>query len=277
MAALTADRNTAERVLGLEYYPLADNVLIYKGSLVCIDASGYVHPAADTAGLTFVGFAETHVDNTVVGHAAGLKSIQVRSDRSALMNGSSLTQASVGQVVYALDDNTVGLAASSTHRIAVGVLTNYVSATSGWVTFSVPGAVSVFSNAQNAQQTRIVKVSANGGTDTAGGLFAWQNPEGAAIIVTRLVMNVTTASTAACLVDIGTTAVSAVTLSDNLLDGVNGNAIATYDNLLAANAGTNGLTTRTLAAGGWVTGSTQAAGGASAGMVANAYIDYILA
>src|SRR5689334_22412279 len=56
--------------------------------------------------------------------------------------------------------------------------------------------------------------------DTGGGAFAWQNPEGAAIIVLPPIVNVTTKASAACKLDIGTTAANATTPSDNLLDGV---------------------------------------------------------
>lgn len=110
--------------------------------------------------------------------------------------------------------------------------------------------------------------------DTAGGIFSWQNPESTAILVLRLVFDIPTPATGALTIDAGTTAVSATTLSDNLIDGIDGHtAGGQFDNLLAANAGTNGKTVQKLAAGGWVTGST--ASGASAGLVGNAYLEYV--
>lgn len=108
--------------------------------------------------------------------------------------------------------------------------------------------------------------------DTAGGVFAWQAPANTAVIVTRVELDVTTESTGACTIDVGTTATSAVTSSDNLIDGISvATAAGLYSNL--KNAGTNGKADQKLAAAKWVTGSV--ATGASAGIVGFAYIHYI--
>jgi len=99
--------------------------------------------------------------------------------------------------------------------------------------------------------------------DTGGGIFAWQNPETGPILVQHVVLNVTTKSTDACTLDVGTTATNATTLSDTLIDGVDVNAAAgifTNDE----SAGTNGKPFKRLAAGKWVTASK--ASGASAGL-----------
>lgn len=110
--------------------------------------------------------------------------------------------------------------------------------------------------------------------DTAGGLFAWQNPEASSIIVVRTLLDVTTKSTGACTVDVGTTATNATTSSDNLLDGVDvGTAAGLFGSI--NEAGTNGKSRQKLAAGKWVTGSK--ATGATAGIVGSAYIEYFLA
>lgn len=128
------------------------------------------------------------------------------------------------------------------------------------------------------RRVKTVIVALSGAADTGGGIGAWANPEAANILIQRVLVDVTTVATAACLVDVGTTATSATTLSDNLLDGIDVHtATGQHDNLLAADAGTNGKTVQKLAAGKWVTFSTQAAGGASAGLVGNAYIEYVLA
>jgi len=109
--------------------------------------------------------------------------------------------------------------------------------------------------------------------DTGGGVFAWQNDEGASIIVTGLVLDVTTKTTSACTVDCGITAASATTLSDNLIDGLDVNATAgVFDNI--TDKGANGKSRQKLAASKWVTGSV--ASGASAGIVGFAYIRYIV-
>jgi len=123
---------------------------------------------------------------------------------------------------------------------------------------------------------RVVKVAkvALAAVNTAGGVFAWANDEGASIIVQRVILDVTTKATGACSLDVGTTATNATTLSNNLIDGVDVNAAAgVFDNL--DNAGTDGKSKQKLAAGKWVTGSVVS-GGASAGLVGFAYIEYVV-
>ena len=131
--------------------------------------------------------------------------------------------------------------------------------------------------AAGAVFNRITKVAvvALAAVDTAGGVFSWANPEATAILVTRLVVDVTTVATAACTLDIGATATTATTLSDTMLDGIDVHtATGQFDSMLAANAGTNGLTVNKVAVGKWVTASK--ASGASAGLVGFAYIFYSL-
>jgi len=108
--------------------------------------------------------------------------------------------------------------------------------------------------------------------DTAGGVFAWQAPSNTDVLVTRLLLDVTAPSVGACTVDAGTTAVSAATSSDNLIDGLSvAGAAGLYSNL--KNPGTNGRADQRLGAGKWVTGSV--ASGASAGLAGFAYIHYV--
>lgn len=93
-----------------------------------------------------------------------------------------------------------------------------------------------------------------GVADTGGGIFAWKNPTGKTILINHVVLNVTTKATAACTVDVGATATSATTSSDNLIDGKDVNA-ATGVFTNAESGGTNGKAIARLAAGGWVTAS----------------------
>lgn len=122
---------------------------------------------------------------------------------------------------------------------------------------------------------RAVKVKrvALAAVDTGGGVFAWANPESSAIIVERVCIDATTKSTSACTVDIGTTATSAATSIDNLLDGLDvGTAAGLFNNI--DEHGTNGKSRQKLASGKWVTASV--ASGASAGLVGYAYIHYVV-
>lgn len=106
--------------------------------------------------------------------------------------------------------------------------------------------------------------------DTAGGLFAWS--PGAAAIIQRVFLDVTTKATAACTVDVGVAA-NGTTLSDVLIDGLDVNAAAgLFDNI--TDKGSNGKSRQRCGATQYVTGSV--ASGASAGIVGKAYIEYIL-
>lgn len=107
--------------------------------------------------------------------------------------------------------------------------------------------------------------------DTGGGVFSWANPESSNILISRVMIDVTTAATAACTIDVGHTATSATTSSDTLLDGLDVNSAAgVFDNI--TNAGTNGKAVQRLASGKWITASK--ASGATAGIVGYAYITY---
>jgi hypothetical protein len=123
--------------------------------------------------------------------------------------------------------------------------------------------------------SKTVAVALAGGTDTGGGLGSWQNPEGAAIIIEDVVVDVTVVASAACNIDVGTTNTNATTLSDNLIDGADiHSATGQFDNF--SNKGSNGKSTGKLASGKWITAS-MADAGASAGFVGTLYISYFLA
>ena len=109
--------------------------------------------------------------------------------------------------------------------------------------------------------------------DTGGGVLSLANPEGVAVIVTSLVLDITTVATAACTLDAGIAA-AATTVSDTLIDGVDVNAaIGTFDD--QKNAGTNGSGSQKWAANQFLTVSMKT--GAAAGLVGSAYVRYYIA
>ena len=110
--------------------------------------------------------------------------------------------------------------------------------------------------------------------DGAGDVFRWQNPEDSAIVITRVVLDVTITTAAACTLDVGAD-VQGAGSSDNLLDGLDVNAAAgVFDNI--ADKGANGKERQRLDAKGgdtdYVTASKDT--GATAGLEGNAYIFY---
>lgn len=131
MAALSKDRATAYRE-GVEVeFPVAASTKIYAGSMVCVNTGGFAVPAADTSGYTFVGVAQEQVDNSSGGD--GAKMVRVRRAGVFEFDAVSLTQAMVGQPMYAVDDHTFDDAAGTTNDIKVGILVKYVSAAKGWI------------------------------------------------------------------------------------------------------------------------------------------------
>lgn len=113
-----------------------------------------------------------------------------------------------------------------------------------------------------------------GAADAAGGIVAWQNPESSAVVVVRVVVDVTTKSTAACTADFGAVN-DGVTSADNFIDGLDvGTATVAADNI--DDKGANGKSKQRLDAKGgtkdFITGSK--ATGAAAGLKGNAYIFY---
>jgi hypothetical protein len=124
---------------------------------------------------------------------------------------------------------------------------------------------------------RMVKcdvVAISGAALQAANLTLWTAP--AASIVLSVLLDVTTVATGACTVDIGYTAVSATTSSDTFLDGVDVNAaIALFDSgNHALDTGANAKAQKA-ASGKWIT--ADSASGDATGLVANAYIFYVLA
>lgn len=107
--------------------------------------------------------------------------------------------------------------------------------------------------------------------------FAWQNPEAGAIIIQRVILDITTAGgTGSSVIDVGR-ASSATTNSDNLLDGVDANAAAVSDSCDSTMAGTNGRSIVKLDAKGgtndYITGRILVANAAS--LVGKYYIFYM--
>lgn len=123
----------------------------------------------------------------------------------------------------------------------------------------------IVASAEELNRGALKKVTgALAAVNTGGGVFSWKNPELSDILIEHVAVVVTTKATAACSIDVGTTATSATTSSDNLIDGKDVNAAAgTFTNI--ESTGTNGKPAQRLAAAKWVTASVVS-GGASAGL-----------
>jgi hypothetical protein len=124
--ALSADRETQYKPIGINAYTVKASTTVYKGSMVCADTTGYAVPAADTAGFKMLGVAE----ETVVQTASSSDKVRVRRG-IFLFAATSITLAMQGAMMYVKDDQTFD--DTSTNGVAAGILVEYVSATSGWI------------------------------------------------------------------------------------------------------------------------------------------------
>jgi len=90
---------------------VADNVHIYKGAMVGLDAtSGYARPLV--AGDTFAGVAYHEADNTIAGHSAGGIRVRLHQYVDVVHALAGVTESDIGASVYASDDGTLTLTAS---------------------------------------------------------------------------------------------------------------------------------------------------------------------
>ena len=116
----------------------------------------------------------------------------------------------------------------------------------------------------------MMRVALTAATDTTGGgVLSLANPEGIDLLITRLVLNVTTASTGAAAVDAGIAA-NGTTSSDILIDGKSVATAGVFDNI--EDQGTNGRATVKWGASQFLTITASAT---TAGMVGEALFSYV--
>ena len=122
MTTLAVDTPRDYQLGELEEYPVIAADIIYEGSAVGENGSGYSRPLV--AGDVFQGFALEQVDNAA--GSAGDKRVRVRTKGRVVLpiSGVAIT-ANDRPAVYASDDNTFTLTASTNSLI--GYLSRWVS------------------------------------------------------------------------------------------------------------------------------------------------------
>lgn len=114
------------------HLPVADNVKIYEGSAIGDNGSGYAR--ALVAADPFRGFCVEGADNTIAGHTAGGIYVQLRRWGLIQLAVTGVTAVTdVGKPVYASDDNTFTLTATSNSYI--GRIVRWISSTNCVVDF----------------------------------------------------------------------------------------------------------------------------------------------
>lgn len=130
MTTLAADTPRAYQQGDFEDYPVIAADIIYEGAAVGEDTNGYARPLE--AGDPFLGFAVAKADNSA--GAAGAINVTVRTrGRAQLAVGSLAITANDKPAVYASDDNTFTLTATSNSLI--GYVSRFVSTGVGVVSF----------------------------------------------------------------------------------------------------------------------------------------------
>lgn len=136
MPALTEDRNTpvwgdSNRRVG----DVAAATVIYAGAIVMRDVSGNLTEGATATGLTGVGVAVERVDNSS-GAAADL-TVEYQECTARFANSAAadeLTKADIGNLCYAVDDQTVAKTDGTSTRSKAGIVAG-VDAQGVWVRF----------------------------------------------------------------------------------------------------------------------------------------------
>lgn len=121
MTALTARKDTRRQEAVRLPFPVEEATKIFEGSLVSVNAAGYAVPATDTTAERVVGVAAEEADNT--SGADGAIDVIVWTDGAhSFAAAFSASIANVGDKVYAVDSQTVDLAANTTNDVLVGVI-----------------------------------------------------------------------------------------------------------------------------------------------------------
>lgn len=115
MTAATENRNTDEKgdspiARTLPPMPVAAATVIFLGTLVALNQSGYLVPASADPTLRVLGRAEEYVNNSA--GTAGAKTCRVKRGIFGFTNSSStlaVTDAHIGRTCYAIDDSTVAI------------------------------------------------------------------------------------------------------------------------------------------------------------------------
>ncbi len=129
MATLSSNKVREFGLDGFNELPVVASDIIYEGSAVGDNGSGYARPL--TAGDPFRGFADRKADNS--SGSAGDVNVKVRPRGLVKLAISSLAIDDVGKDVYASDDDTFTLTQGSNTRI--GYVHRWVSTGYGIIAF----------------------------------------------------------------------------------------------------------------------------------------------
>ena len=121
MAVLTAARRQREQAGSVRLGFRMGTDIVYQGGLVSVlNTAGLAIAGADTANHILLGVAAETVDNSAGATGTSAPDINVWTEGVFEFVYDTPVQTLIGKLVYALDDQTVGLAAAATNNILVG-------------------------------------------------------------------------------------------------------------------------------------------------------------
>ena len=135
MTALASDRNTLAKDGRTRSLLVGAGKVIWAGSLVVLNATGYAEPGSTALGKIAVGRAEQWIDNSA--GADGAVSLRVSRGVFAFANSAAadaIGRTEIGKTVYVVDDQTVAKTDGGGTRSAAGRVFD-VDADGVWVEF----------------------------------------------------------------------------------------------------------------------------------------------
>lgn len=121
--ALTKDRMTPVRDGEVMSFAVAAGAQIFQGALVATNAAGFLVAGSAATGLTYIGRADEHVDNSA--GANGDEIVRVRRNKAFLWKNADadpVDQSLVGKTCYIVDDETVAATDATGTRSAAGTV-----------------------------------------------------------------------------------------------------------------------------------------------------------
>ena len=135
MTALTADRNTPAFLGDLRSGSVGAAALIFAGAMIMRNATGFLVPASTAVGLIGAGRSEHVADNSA--GADGDIAVRFRPGIYRFANSATtdeITDADIGAVCYAVDDQTVANTSATNTRSKAGFV-EIVDTLGVWVRF----------------------------------------------------------------------------------------------------------------------------------------------
>ncbi len=133
MTALTQDRVSTEIIGGTKRGKVAATTQVFMGAIVMRNGSGYLTKGQTATALRGVGRATASVNNT-----GGAGAAEIGYDEGIFQfwaTGTAFTEADIGKLVYAVDDQTVAKDDGTGTRSPAGFLYAIEAADSVFIEF----------------------------------------------------------------------------------------------------------------------------------------------